>query len=126
MSDRQTSFPGIDPGKAAARGRCPRCGEGRLFHGFLKLRPACDNCGLDYGFADSGDGPAAFVILFVSVIVVGLALWLEVTVSPPFWVHLILWLPLTVLLALPAMRIMKGALIGLQYRNRASEGRLER
>ena len=52
------------------RGRCPRCGEGRLFHGFLSLRPACERCGLDYGFADAGDGPAVFVILIGGFIVV--------------------------------------------------------
>lgn len=125
MSDQQTSFAHVDPGKAAARGRCPRCGEGKLFDGFLKLKPRCQNCGLDYAFADAGDGPAVFVILVIGVVIVGSALWLEVTVSPPFWVHLVLWLPLTILLCLPLMRYLKGLMIGLQYRNKAAEGRLD-
>lgn len=107
------------------RGRCPRCGQGRLFDGFLRLKPNCSDCGLDYGFADSGDGPAAFVILLIGIVIVGLALWLEVTVGPPLWVHLILWLPLTVILCLPPMRLLKGLMIGLQYRNKAAEGRLD-
>lgn len=125
MSERRAALPGVDPAKAGARGRCPRCGAGRLFGGFLKLRPSCTECGLDYGFADSGDGPAAFVILIVGIVVIGLALWLEVSVSPPFWVHLVLWLPLTVLLSLPLMRLFKGMLIGVQYRTRAAQGRLD-
>jgi uncharacterized protein (DUF983 family) len=125
MGDRPKSLPGVDPARAAARGRCPRCGEGRLFAGFLKLRPSCSECGLDYGFADSGDGPAVFVILIVGIVVIGLALWLEVTAAPPIWVHLILWLPLTVLLSLPLMRLIKGMLIGQQFRTRAAQGRLD-
>ena len=107
------------------RGRCPRCSQGRLFDGFLRLKPNCSDCGLDYGFADSGDGPAAFVILLIGIVIVGLALWLEVTVGPPLWVHLTLWLPLTVILCLPPMRLLKGLMIGLQYRNKAAEGRLD-
>ncbi|WP_152044996.1 DUF983 domain-containing protein [Aureimonas psammosilenae] len=125
MTDPQASYPDVDPGRAAMRGRCPRCGEGPLFDGFLKLRPSCSRCGLDYAFADAGDGPAAFVVLIVGVVVIGLALWVEISFSPPLWVHLLLWLPLSVILVLPLMRLFKGLLIGLQYRNRAAEGRLD-
>lgn len=125
MSDRRDTFPHVDSGKAAMHGRCPRCGEGKLFDGFLKLKPSCSNCGLDYSVLGSDDGPAAFVILAVGVVVVGLALWLEVTASPPLWVHLILWLPLTVILSLLPMRLLKGLMIGLQYKNKAAEGRLD-
>ncbi len=125
MSDPSRAFPNVDPSKAAGRGRCPRCGEGKLFAGFLRLKPACTSCGLDYAFADSGDGPAAFVILAVGVVVIGLALWLEITYAPPVWLHLLLWLPLTVVLSLPLMRYLKGLIIGLQFRNRAAEGRLD-
>lgn len=113
-----------DPVKAATRGRCPRCGQGRLFAGFLTLAPRCETCDLDYAFADSGDGPAVFVILIIGFVVCALALWTEVSLSPPLWVHLLLWLPLTLVLSLPLLKMLKGTMIGLQYRNRAAEGRL--
>jgi len=74
--------------------RCPRCGEGKLFTGFLTLRPRCEVCGLDYGFADSGDGPAVFIMFLAGAIVVGAALVTEILFQPPYWVHAALWLPL--------------------------------
>jgi uncharacterized protein (DUF983 family) len=107
------------------RGRCPRCGEGRLFRGFLSLRPACERCGLDYGFADAGDGPAVFVILIGGFIVVFAALMTEVVYQPPYWVHAALWLPLILIVTLVPLRLVKGLLIALQYHHKAAEGRLE-
>jgi uncharacterized protein (DUF983 family) len=108
------------------RGHCPRCGEGRLFQGFLSLRPACEHCGLDYSFADAGDGPAVFVILIGGFIVVFAALMTEVIYQPPYWVHAALWLPLILIVTLAPLRLMKGLLIALQYHHKAAEGRLER
>jgi uncharacterized protein (DUF983 family) len=102
---------------------CPRCGQGKLFDGFLKLRPACDRCGLDYGFADSGDGPAVFIIFIAGFIVVGAALFTEVEFHPPYWVHAVLWLPLILLVTLGPLRPMKGMMIALQYHHRAAESR---
>jgi uncharacterized protein (DUF983 family) len=107
-------------------GRCPRCGEGRVFKGFLGLRPACEKCGLDYGFADAGDGPAVFVILIGGAIVVFAALMTEVAYQPPYWLHAALWLPLILLVTLGPLRPIKGLLIALQYHHKAAEGRLER
>ncbi|HWK65231.1 MAG TPA: DUF983 domain-containing protein [Rhizobiaceae bacterium] len=125
MNDDKAIWPPVDPITAGLRGRCPRCGEGRLLSGLLSLRQRCGSCGLDYSFADSGDGPAVFVILIVGFIVVGLALWLEVSFGPPLWLHLALWIPLAVALSLAALRLAKGVLVTLQYRNRAAEGRLD-
>ena len=107
------------------RGRCPRCGEGHLFQGFLTLRPACERCGLDYSFADSGDGPAVFVILIGGGIVVFAALMTEVLFQPPYWLHALLWLPLILIVTLAPLRLLKGLLIALQYHHKAAEGRLE-
>jgi uncharacterized protein (DUF983 family) len=76
-------------------GRCPRCGGGKLFDGFLELAPRCEACGLDYGFADAGDGPAVIVTLLAGFIVVGTALVVEVKYEPPMWLHLAIFLPLT-------------------------------
>lgn len=106
--------------------RCPRCGQGKLFDGYLKLRPACVACGLDYAFADSADGPAVLIMFLVGFIVVGLALYVEVTYEPPMWLHLVMWLPLTILLCLAMLRPLKGLAIAVQYANRAEEGRLDR
>lgn len=108
------------------RGRCPRCGEGRLFQGFLNVRPSCDRCGLDFNFADAGDGPAVFVILIGGAIVVFAALITEVVYRPPYWLHAALWLPLILLVTLAPLRLIKGLLIALQYHHKAQEGRLER
>ena len=126
MDEDKALHPPVDPFTAGARGLCPRCGQGRLFDGLLKVRPACTNCGLDYSFADSGDGPVVFVILILGFLVVGAALWTEVNLKPPLWVHFLLWIPLTIVLGLALTRVLKGLLIALQYRNNASEGRLHR
>ena len=107
------------------RGRCPRCGEGHLFQGFLTLRPACERCGLDYSFADAGDGPAVFVILIGGGIVVFAALITEVLFQPPYWLHALLWFPLILIVTLAPLRLLKGLLIALQYHHKAAEGRLE-
>jgi uncharacterized protein (DUF983 family) len=108
------------------RARCPRCGEGRLFKGFLSLKPRCEACGLDYAFADSGDGPAVFIMFIVGFIVCGGALWAEFTYEPPMWLHMAIWLPLTVVLCLALARPAKALMIALQFQNKAEEGRLER
>jgi len=102
---------------------CPRCGKGKLFQGFLTVRPRCAACGLDFGFADSGDGPAVFIMFFAGFIVVGAALITEVVYRPPFWVHAALWLPLILLVTLGPLRPMKGLMIALQFHHQAAESR---
>ena len=104
--------------------RCPRCGQGKLFAGFLTLRPGCEACGLDYAFIDSGDGPAIFVIMLAGAVVVTCALIVEVKYQPPFWVHAALWLPLILVTTLVPLRSMKSLLIALQFHHKAAEGRL--
>jgi len=105
-------------------GKCPKCGTGKLFAGFLDVKEECENCHLDYGFADAGDGPAIFVMLIVGAIVVGAAFWVEFTFYPPLWVHAILWLPVILGLSLGLLRPLKSLLIALQYKNKARLGRL--
>ncbi|WP_449396643.1 DUF983 domain-containing protein [Devosia riboflavina] len=102
--------------------RCPRCGEGKLFSGYLKLAPRCDRCGLDLKFADSGDGPAVFVIFLVAPIVVILALITGSLVQIAPWMHLVLWIPTTLLLSLALLPPFKGVLVNVQYRHDAHEG----
>src|SRR5437879_13619950 len=105
-------------------GKCPRCGRGKLYAGFLDLRPKCDACGLDYAFIDSGDGPAVFIIMIAGAIVVAAALIVEVKYQPPFWLHAALWLPLTLAVTLWPLRAMKSLLIALQFHHKAASGRL--
>jgi uncharacterized protein (DUF983 family) len=102
---------------------CPRCGKGKLFQGFLTLRPRCEACSLDYGFADSGDGPAVFIMFFAGFVVVAAALVTEVVYKPPFWVHAALWLPLILIVTIAPLRPMKGLMIALQYHHKAAEER---
>jgi uncharacterized protein (DUF983 family) len=105
-------------------GRCPSCHRGNLYDGYLALAPRCDVCGLDYRFANSGDGPAVFVILVAGFIVVGAALIVEILYSPPYWLHAALWGPLAIILPLVLLRSFKGVLIALQFRHKAEEGKL--
>lgn len=84
----------------------------------------CERCGLDFRFADTGDGPAVFIILAVGFLIVGAALLTEVFYRPPYWVHGIIWLPLTVALSLALLRPVKALMLALQYRHRAEQGRL--
>jgi uncharacterized protein (DUF983 family) len=124
MTERPPERP--SPIAAGLACRCPRCGKGPLFTGFLTLRPRCEVCGLDFSFADSGDGPAVFVILFAGFVVVGLALIVEFLYEPPFWLHALLWGPLILLVTLGPLRPFKGVLIALQYHHDAAEGRFGR
>ena len=110
-------FPPVSVARAAVRCRCPRCGEGLLFTGLLQVRPACSACGLDLSAQDAGDGPAVFVILFLGLIVVGLAALVERRFGPPLWVHLLLWTPLILAGAVLMLRPLKAGLIALQYRH---------
>lgn len=112
-------YPPISPFRAGLACRCPRCGRGRLYAGFLTIAPRCSACGLDLSAQDSGDGPAVFIILILGFVVVGLALWTEVTYEPPFWVHALLWPPIILGGSLGLLRPFKGVLIALQYRHRS-------
>jgi len=109
---------------AGLAGRCPACGRGKLFSGYLTLAPRCNVCGLDYSFAEAGDGPAVFVILITGFIVVGAALFVEMAYAPPYWLHALIWGPLAILLPLLLLRSFKGVLVALQYKHKAEEGRL--
>ncbi len=124
MSEPASPPPALSPFAAGLACRCPRCGKGRLFAGFLALAPACTECGLDYAFADSGDGPAVFVIFVVAPIVVVLAVILEALVHPAPYVHLIVWIPVTIILCLALLRPVKATMVALQYRRYAREWRL--
>ncbi len=119
----ETVHPPLSPFRTGLACRCPRCGQGRLLQGFLTLRPRCESCGLDFGFADSGDGPAVFVVFLAGAIVVACALITEVLYEPPFWLHALLWGPLILITTLTPLRPMKGLMIALQYHHKVAEDR---
>ena len=112
------------PVRQALNGLCPRCGSPGLFDGVSRFAARCRSCGLDFAAFNVGDGPAAFLILIVGAIVTGLAIMVELVFAPPVWVHVLLWLPLTLALVLVLLRVAKAALLALEYRNAAREGRL--
>jgi uncharacterized protein (DUF983 family) len=114
---------GVNPLLAGLAGRCPNCGEGALFRGFLTVADRCDACDFDLAHADSGDGPAVFVILIGGFIVAFAALFTEIAYRPPIWVHMVVFLPLTVLVCGGLLRPMKGVLLAAQFANRAAEAR---
>lgn len=116
--------PVMRPVRTGIRGRCPRCGQGKLFSGFLTLAPRCELCGLDYGFADPADGPAFFVLTFMSVPILALILWFATVYQPPLWLLAGLSLPLLLLGGILPLRPLKGWLVCSQYFHKAEEGRL--
>lgn len=120
----EQSWPKLPPIQTGIKGRCPRCGEGKIFDGFLTLKPRCNHCGLDFSFADPADGPAFFVICFGCVPAVAFAIWLEIAFTAPYWVHLVTTLPLILLTCIPMLRPLKGWLVASQYFYKAEEGRL--
>jgi uncharacterized protein (DUF983 family) len=107
--------------KAALLCRCPRCGKAPLYTGVLTVRDTCPSCGLDLRAHDTGDGPAVLVMFVLGTILVIGAFYVEFHFSPPFWVHAVLWPTLSIPLAIILMRVMKAALVALQFRNRSSE-----
>ena len=115
--------PGIVP--AALFGLCPQCGARGLFVGLAKFAPHCRSCGLDFSSFNVGDGPAAFLTFLIGGLVTGLAIWLELSWHPPFWVHVLLWVPFTAVAVVWGLRAGKAALLAAEFQRKAGEGRLK-
>lgn len=113
-----TYYDHVSPLRAGLTGRCPRCGRGHLFRGFLDIADRCDVCDLDLSQQNSGDAPAVFIILILGIVVVGLAFFVETTFAPPMWVHIALWFPLILGGSIGLLRPFKATMIALQYRHR--------
>jgi len=125
MAEEGRRYAPISAISTGLSGRCPRCGDGHMFKGFLNVAARCEACGLDYSFADAGDGPAVFVTLIAGFLVLGAALAVDVAYEPPLWVYLVFFMPLTLLVCLGLLRPLKGLLIASQYYNKAEPGRLD-
>ena len=112
------------PIASGLQGVCPRCGAKTLFRSYLAFADTCSNCGLDFREFNVGDGPVVFLTLGIGTIVTILAVIVELKLEPSFLVHALLWLPLTLVLTVLTLRIAKGWLIALEFRNKAREGRI--
>lgn len=117
----EDGFPPVSPARAALGCKCPRCGTGKLFVGFLTVRDTCGTCRLNLAAHDSGDGPAVFIVLILGFVIVGLALVVERSFMPPYWVHALLWPPLIIAGALGMLRPLKALMVALQYRHLSHE-----
>jgi len=113
--------PGL--AEAALSGLCPRCGGRTLFAGWTRFADRCRACGLDLTRFNVGDGPAAFLTMIVGAVVVILALTLQLSAEPPWWLHVVLWVPLTVAGVVMGLRVAKAALLASEFRNQASDRR---
>ena len=116
-----TQKGGAAPFLAGLTGHCPNCGEGPLFTGFLTITPRCKVCGFDLTPADSGDGPAVFVIFIAGFVSAFGILFTEIAYRPPLWVEFVIWLPVAAILSLGLLRPLKGLMIAAQFANKASE-----
>lgn len=111
--------------RRAVRGQCPRCGAGRLFASLAGFAPRCTACGLEFTRFNVGDGPAAFLTLLIGAVTTGLAMWLELGVGPPWWVHALIWPPVVIAGTVVALRLAKAVLLALECRHEAAEGRID-
>ncbi len=125
MSDSSSYYDAPSPLSVAVRPRCPQCGQGRLFSGYLTFAPHCSECNHDFSAIDAGDGPAVFVVLLAGFCLVAAALYVEVRFQPAYWLHAVLWLPTGIILPLILLRPMKAWLAAKQFQKNAALGQLD-
>ena len=113
--------------KAAFSGLCPQCGAQTMFDSasmaHIRFADRCKSCGLDYTSFNVGDGPAALLIIPVASLIIVLAIWLDIAANPPFWVHVIIWIPVTTIVTFASIRFIKAALLILEHRRSAGEAK---
>lgn len=116
--EMENNLPKRNHMQAMTRGfllRCPKCGVGKLFGKFLKVKHICDNCKEELHHHRADDAPPYFTIFIVGHIIVSAVLLVEVAFKPAIWLHMAMWIPLTVLLSLALLSSVKGAIVGLQW-----------
>lgn len=101
---------------AALRGRCPRCGKGKLYKNLLDVADSCSACGLSFAGHEQGDGPAFMGILIIGALTAIGAAIVEIKLAPPFWVQAAIWFPFVIIGSILSLRWLKAALIAVQYR----------
>ena len=115
----------LPPVQTGLSGRCPECGEGRLFKSFLKFENKCAACDADFSNEDAGDGPAVFVIFLVGIFIVPLGLAFHMRLNPPMFVTMIIWCPIIILVSLWLLRLMRGVMFNIAWQRKAREVRLQ-
>ena len=115
----------VHPQRAGLRCKCPECGNGAVFRGFLEMQECCRDCGADFSSADAGDGPAFFVMFLVAILVTPPVILLQAWLEPPYWVQLLIWSPVVLGLTMVLLRPFKATLFALQWHNKAEEARWE-
>ncbi|MBS0520016.1 MAG: DUF983 domain-containing protein [Proteobacteria bacterium] len=115
-----SSWPRPSLAEVILRGTCPRCGQGKIFRGLLGVVDRCPVCSLDLRGSDTGDGPAVLVILGLGAVIMLLVFWVEFRFEPPWWLHVLLWVPITFGLGVWMLRVLKTWLIALQYEHRST------
>ena len=110
--------------RAALFGLCPQCGAQSMFASATQFNSTCPTCALDYSQFNVGDGPAALMIIPIGALIITLAVLLDIAVRPPFWVHAMIWIPLTAVIVVGFLRVAKGIMLTLEFRNRAGEAKL--
>ena len=116
VSNPQSAQPWMSDFARGLLGRCPCCGEGRMFGAFLKVNDRCDVCGEELHHHRADDFPAYIVIFIVGHLLVPSALSVETYFAPPYWVHLALWLPAILILTIGLLQPTKGVIVALQWR----------
>jgi uncharacterized protein (DUF983 family) len=122
LNHDQANYPPLDATQSGLRGTCPRCGQGKLYSGVLKIKPACSNCGLDFAAFDVGDGAVVFVVMFANIIVLGGALAFENSFQPPLWLHILIWPIVIIVLCVWLTRLIKGVILAHHYVRKATPG----
>ncbi len=115
--------PAFPPFSTGLKGRCPQCGEGSLFNGFLTFAKNCEGCGADFSIENAGDGPAVFIILLAGIIIIPLALAFQLITDAPMWLTLMIWIPILTVFCLGLLRPMRGIMFNLQWVHQAREAR---
>jgi uncharacterized protein (DUF983 family) len=118
-------YPPLSPFATGLRCRCPRCGQGRLFSGFLNVAERCGVCGLDLRKSDTGDGPAVLLIFFLGAVIVALAIWVEIAYEPPMWIHVAIWPAVILIATLGLLRPLKATMVALEYKHKIGVGDTE-
>jgi len=113
--------PSVSVAYAALRGRCPRCGKGKLYKNLLDIADYCHQCGLSFKAHKQGDGPAFFGILIIGALTAIGAAVVEIKLEPPFWLHAVIWVPFIVVGSITSLRWLKAALLAIQYQYRKDD-----
>jgi uncharacterized protein (DUF983 family) len=105
------------------KGRCPECGEGKIFTGLLKIGPGCEACGSKFVDDDAGDGPAVFVIFIVGIFIIPMALAFHFLAKAPMWLTMMIWVPIIIMVCLYLLRVMRAVMFNLTWVNKNNKTR---